>query len=286
MSEQIIKRVWKGTNKTVRKGEIVNQVYETDDYSIFFFHKENRNVITRPKMLEQAKEGIVSPIVVNGEMIVIDGQNRLYHSIKVGAPVKYLIDETLTVDDIARMNVNQDKWNTRDWIEKYANGGNEEYELLIEVLNEHYSDIGTTTSISLNNLDSSTVKEIVVDGNFKFHNYSKTIEFFHYLKRFQEAIKVKPNASITVSLFRMYRVEGFDGDRLINKILSKGFDDEMRLKKWTKTGMLEAFLDLNNDRLSINSQNYIDYYRNSKKTLIIKNELKKWAQKKTADSDQ
>ena len=41
MSEQIIKRVWKGTDKPVRKGEIVNQVYETDDYSIFFFHKEN-----------------------------------------------------------------------------------------------------------------------------------------------------------------------------------------------------------------------------------------------------
>lgn len=276
-------RVWKGTDEPIRKGKIVNQVYETSDYSIFRLHKRNRNVITRSDMLEQAREGIVNPIMVNAGMIVIDGQNRLHHSIKAGVPVKYIIDENLTIDDITRMNTNQEKWSLKDWIESYANEGRTEYEKLIYILNNHYPDVGLVASIGMNTLSTSTSRDSVKSGNFKFHNYEKTISFFQYLKRFKKETSTDNNASVTQSLYELFRLKKFDGDRLIKKVLSKGLDEEMRIKKLTKSGMLESFLDTNNDRLSPHSSSFINYYKSSKKQIIITDELQEWAKNKSVE---
>lgn len=52
----------------------VNEVYKTDDLDMFKFTKFNRNVLFTDEMLEQAKEGFISPIIVNEYMVVIDGQ--------------------------------------------------------------------------------------------------------------------------------------------------------------------------------------------------------------------
>ena len=49
----------------------VNEVYKTDDLDMFKFTKFNRNVLFTDEMLEQAKEGFVSPIIVNEYMVVI-----------------------------------------------------------------------------------------------------------------------------------------------------------------------------------------------------------------------
>ena len=52
----------------------VNEVYKTDDLDMFKFTKFNRNVLFTDEMLEQAKEGFISPIIVNEYMVVIDGR--------------------------------------------------------------------------------------------------------------------------------------------------------------------------------------------------------------------
>lgn len=65
------------------RGRVVNAVYETDDLSIFQLSRFNRNVVLRTKMIEQAEEGIVAPIIVNENLMVIDGQHRLKASEKL-----------------------------------------------------------------------------------------------------------------------------------------------------------------------------------------------------------
>ncbi|HSH25380.1 MAG TPA: hypothetical protein VLA13_07570 [Massilibacterium sp.] len=281
------KRVWKGTDEPIRKGKVVNQVYETSDYSIFRLHKRNRNVITRKDMLKQAEEGIINPIMVNGEMIVIDGQNRLHHSIEVGVPVKYIIDESLSVDDITRMNTNQEKWTLEDWIESYSNEGRKEYEKLVYVLNNHYSDVSLVSSLASNTISVSRAREIIKSGDFKFHNYDKLIEFFQYYKRFREETSTTRNSSVASALYQLFRLKKFDKDRLIRKVISTRFDDELREKKFTKSGVLKGFLESYNDRLSMKSERYIDYHIKSNKQIVIDENLQEWANKKIANkSDQ
>lgn len=286
MNEELLERVWKGSERPIRKGEIVNQVYETDDYFIFKFHKRNRTILTRPDMLKQAKEGIVSPIIVNGEMIVIDGQNRLHHSMKVGAPVKYIIDENLSVDDIARMNTNQEKWNLKNWVESYANSGNEEYERLVDIANRYYSGLTVVAAVSMNVASTSSMAKVIREGQFKIEDYERTIEFFEYYTRLKRKIGIQNYDALTLSLFQLFRVKKFDGERLINKIISTNLDEELRLKNLKQTGNIIRMLDAYNESLKANSKKYINYYITSKNTVKITDSLKDWAKKKTADSDQ
>src|SRR5699024_8849456 len=191
MNEELLERVWKGSERPIRKGEIVNQVYETDDYFIFKFHKRNRTILTRPDMLKQAKEGIVSPIIVNGEMIVIDGQNRLHHSMKVGAPDKYIIDENLSVADIARMNTNQEKWNLKNWVESYGHVRSEEYERVVGSANRYYSGVTVVAAVSMKVATTSSMAKVMREGQFKLEDYERTIEFFAYYTRSKRKIGIQ-----------------------------------------------------------------------------------------------
>src|SRR5699024_5197688 len=255
-----LERVWKGEHEPIRKGKIINQVYETYDYSIFKPHKRNRNVITRKDMIEQAKEGIIAPLIVNGEMILIDGQNRLHHSMMVGAPVKYIIDETLTVDDIARMNTNQEKWSLLDWIESYANEGREEYEKLIHILNTHYSDASLVSGLCINVTSTSEARKAVMSGDFKIKNYENIISFFQYLNRFLEETKANKNSPTTKAAYQLFRLKKFDKDRLIKKVRTTRFDEELRDKRLTQTAVLQGLLNAYNDRLSVGSKTKIEYH--------------------------
>lgn len=279
-------RVWKGEGEPVRKGSIVNQVYETTDYSIFKPHKRNRNVITRKDMLKQAELGIISPLIVNGEMIVIDGQNRLHHSMLVGASVKYIIDESLTVDDIARMNTNQEKWTLRDWIESYANEGRKEYENLIYILNRHYSDATLVSGLCINLTSTSEARKAIMSGDFKINNYEIIISFFEYLNRFIEETKVNKNSPTTKAVYQLFRIKKLDKDRLIKKVRTTQFDEELKDKRLTQTAVLRGLLDSYNDKLGVNSPTRMEYHIRSNGQIIIDESVHDWAKEKTADSDQ
>lgn len=272
-----LERVWRGDGEPVRKGVVVNQVYETTDYSIFKPHKRNRNVVTRQDMLEQAREGIISPIIINGEMIVIDGQNRLHHSMKVGSAVKYIIDESLTVDDIARMNTNQEKWTLLDWIESYANEGREEYERLIHILNNHYSDASLVSGLCINVTSVSEARKSIMSGNFRIKNYETIIFFFEYLNRFLSETKANKNSPTTKAIYQLFRIKKLDKDRLIKKVRSSRFDEELRDKRLTQTAVLQGLLDSYNDRLGVNSEVRIEYHIKSNGQIVIDEEFHEWA---------
>ena len=77
----------------------------------------------------------------------------------------------------------------------------------------------------------------------------------------------------------MFRIEGFDGDRLIRKVLQKKFDDDLRTKGYNLTEVLKEFIDKYNDKLSQDSPLFIEYYSKNNGELIIDNPRKEWAQK-------
>lgn len=67
----------------------VNEIFETTEYDIFKFLKTNRDVKEREDLLKETKRGFIAPIVVDKNMTIIDGQNRLYHSKKAKVPIKF-----------------------------------------------------------------------------------------------------------------------------------------------------------------------------------------------------
>jgi len=280
-------RVYKGTNRPIRRGEVVNEVFKTNDYSIFKLSKFNRNVIFRKEMLEQAVEGFISPIVVNEEMIVIDGQNRLLHAKEAKVPIEYIIKEGLDENDIVRMNTIQKPWSLENYIEAFANQGLEQYELLIDLINQRLSSV--TNIIQIGNNGTSNTKSLnerVKKGEYKFYNYGKTVEFLHYYQTFREETKTRKLARVETALFAMFRVKKVDMQRVIKKVIQLGINEELQVKSPNHTEALKMLLDAYNDRYNEKSNNYIKYHITSNGAIVIDEELHDWAEKKTTSAKQ
>lgn len=258
----------------------VNEVYKTNDLSIFKFTKFNRNVVHTREMLEQAKQGFISPIIVNEYMVVIDGQHRLEHAKEAGVPIEYIIKPGLDENDIVRMNTTQRKWSMLNYIESYANKGFEDYVALLNLLNQKYANITETIVIARGRTNhTNSINEDVKNGNFKFVNFQETLNFLKYYQKFREETKTPKRSKVALALYALYRIEGFDGDRLIKKVLQKKFDDELRVKGFTLSDALRELIDKYNDKLSQDSKMFIEYYVKNNGELIIVNERKAWTKK-------
>ena len=73
---------------------VVYQVYKTNNYDIFKLMPNNRNVnLTHVGRLKLSfKEMyLISPIIVNSRMEIIDGQHRLHAAKELNLPIYYII---------------------------------------------------------------------------------------------------------------------------------------------------------------------------------------------------
>ena len=261
----------------------VNEVYKTDDLDMFKFTKFNRNILFTDEMLKQAKEGFISPIIVNEYMVVIDGQHRLEHAKKAGVPIEYIVKPGLTEHDIVRMNTTQRPWSLLNFIESYANQGSEQYVALLNLINKKYAGTSVVISVGRNSTGSSKgLTDLVKSGNFEFVNFEQTLNFLKYYERFRKETNTPKKTKVALAIYALYRLKDFDEDRLIRKVLQKKFDDDLRVKGYDLTEALREFIDKYNDKLTQDSSSFIEYYVKNNGELIIDNPKKDWALKKTA----
>src|SRR5699024_8689895 len=271
-------RVFSEKIRTVQesRGRVVNAVYQTKNYEMFQLSKFNRNIILRRELIEQAEEGIISPIIVNENLMVIDGQHRLKASEKVGAPVEYIIKQGLNEHDIVRMNTVQKPWSLANHIEAWANQGKDEYIKLLNLLNNYY---GNTTVVTQVALDVNTMKKarpIIESGEFKFVNYEKTVEFLSYLRRFREETNVPYKSKLSQAIYELFKISKFDRERLIHKVIGTDLNEELKVKTLNKSDALQRLLDAYNKMLSEESKSFINYYITSSGTIIIDEEKADW----------
>lgn len=274
-------RVYSGIEKTNSgdQSEITNVVRKTSNYDLFKLSKFNRNVLIRQEMLDQAERGFIAPIIVNENMVVIDGQHRLEASKRIGVPVSYIVINGLDKDDIVNMNTVQRKWGMANFIEAFANQGNPEYIKLVDILKGVYNNTTVVCQVAFNVQDILPVRKAVESGNFKFYNYEKTLEFFNFLIRFKEQVKVPMKTKLSLALFELFKIEKVDRERLINKVIETKLDEELRAKTFNMTEALKELIDAYNKNLTKKTGFMINYYITSNGLLKIDEEKHDWAKK-------
>lgn len=97
---------------------VIGQIYQTTDYSKFKRLKGNRDVKNAKKIVDSINDVgyVLSPILVNEKMEVIDGQNRLDALVKLDMPVVYMMQEGIGRKECQALNINQTNWTTEQFI--------------------------------------------------------------------------------------------------------------------------------------------------------------------------
>lgn len=109
------------------------RIYKTSNYRSFKNLQGNRHDIEqRAKKLMPSLEkvGLLSPIVVNERMEVLDGQARLMALERLQMPVDYIVKPGAGIEERVEMNIHAKKWTTKNFIDSYAERGDVSYKYL------------------------------------------------------------------------------------------------------------------------------------------------------------
>ena len=99
---------------------IINQVIKTNDYNTFKVMPGNRPVNKlHVRRLSQSMEEkhLMSPILVNEKMQVIDGQHRLEAQKSLKLPVFYIINKGYGKKETHMLNSNSKDWKNDDFMD-------------------------------------------------------------------------------------------------------------------------------------------------------------------------
>jgi len=174
-------------------------VYETSDYGVFKKMIGNRSVNNRQvkKIIKSIGEvGVLpQPILVNEKMEVVDGQNRLEAFKRLDKSVLYIVKPGLGVKDCIQMNMNNTKWTVNDYIDCFADLGNENYIKLKQLAEMYPFSPSTIAAVTFKYLSSSggACRLLVADGKYVVDDktYEETTELLDRVMVFWNVLKPK-----------------------------------------------------------------------------------------------
>lgn len=151
------------------------QVFEETDYNVFKKMKSNRMVTEQrvQNIMESlSKKNIMNPIVVNENMEILEGQGRFEAKKRLGLPIWYVVEKGGDINDCTLMNQFNKPWSSDDFVNRYAEDGNENYIRLWDVRQD--TKIGYTLLLSLAGHGDRGRSGSLKSGNLVFTSVEET----------------------------------------------------------------------------------------------------------------
>ena len=164
----------------------IGVVYEEDDYGVFKHMKGNRFV--DPVRIKKIKESIEkvgwvrNPIIVNEHMEIIDGQGRFEVLKSLGLPIQYVVAYGAGVKECQNMNIGQGNWRLIDFVKSYAELGNSNYALFLNLINK-YEKYLTLSQVS------GIIQNIIIVNGFNT-NLIKGGDFTVTQTQYEESVRI------------------------------------------------------------------------------------------------
>lgn len=216
--------------------KVVNQVYTTNDYTIFAQIEGNRVVnklhVERLKTSFQ-KSYLMSPIIVNHKYEIIDGQHRFNAAKSLGLPVNFIVTNGYGLREVQMLNANMKNWKKQDYLHAYCDLGYDEYLRMKQFMHD-FPDFGISVA---EQLLTNTVKGVnnrrrvaIIDGkrtgkirNFQegeliipdldlaYDNAEKIMMFKPYYDGFNRTVFVS-------AMIGMFKHENYNHSQMIQKV--------------------------------------------------------------------
>lgn len=204
----------------------MKQILETRNYDLFKKIKGNRDVsIERVNKIKKSIRNvgyITSPILVNENMEIIDGQGR-YEALKdLKLPIEYIVQEGININECISMNIYQTRWSQMDYIKSYADRNNINY-IRIMKLFEKYTRIKNLSIISMALTGNSRFDSILTQrGGLQIseEQYNQAIEkidfIYPILTENSTVIRV---SNLIVGVLACFEIPDVNMNRLKEKVM-------------------------------------------------------------------
>lgn len=203
----------------------MKEILVSKDYNQF--KKLEGNRVTSISRVNKIKKSIMevgyitSPILVNENMEIIDGQGRFEALKELGLPIEYIVQPGINIKECIAMNVYQTNWNLMDYIKSYADKGVQDYIYLQNLINE-FPRIKGIYAYAIALFETGTLDpKKTRNGELKINEqqYEKAREKLKYVNPIIEEYGhvVRLNCITNAMLYCTY-IEGVDLKRLKEKV--------------------------------------------------------------------
>lgn len=198
-------------------------IKSTRNYRLFVRSEDNRAPdLKAHRALERSmkKHGFLRcfPIVVRrfgSVWQVLDGQHRLAFAETLKLPVHYVVAETEF--DIAQINSTPKTWKPRDYAEKYAALGNENYRWALEFCDEYGLNISIGFALLADSSGYGNIRQAFIDGRYEIKALDAIVTEL-LGSTFQKIVSLSRDVyrhTFAIALRACFLIPEFDPERLI-----------------------------------------------------------------------
>lgn len=230
-------------------------VKETKNYSMFKSITGNRskNKLHLNRLKKSMEEHqLISPIIVNENYEVIDGQHRLAVCSELRLPVYYIVVHGYGLNEVHRLNQNTSNWSYKAFIDGYASMGYKPYIQINEFMKETKLGIGPSLYLLAGYTGQSQADKLK-RGELKEVNLERARTIYNWISKLEDKL---PNINfrrrgVMSTFVHLYNNTEFDIDQFVSKmILRQGF--------WYDCSNAKQYLDLVEDIYNYKSRNKVN----------------------------
>tara|TARA_R110002012_G_scaffold321455_1_gene549281 strand:+ start:1190 stop:1909 length:720 start_codon:yes stop_codon:yes gene_type:complete len=155
----------------------INEVYETKNYSQFKYIDGNRLIKkthTKKILNSMKKNRLFSPMIVNENMEIIDGQHRFQAQEILGVSVPFIIKKGYGKKETQILNENSKNWSLDDRLHTFCNDRIEDY-LIFREFKEKYKFANRECMNLLSGTRNNSFDDVFRAGEFKIKDYNGAI---------------------------------------------------------------------------------------------------------------
>jgi hypothetical protein len=256
-------------------GDVQNHVYKSTNYGLFETQSGNRKLndanFKRLKKSINEKDGgtnllHASPIIVNENMEIIDGQHRFWAAKELGLEVYYIVVRGCGLEETRILNQVSKKWDADDFLNAYCELGNENY----EDYKTFKDEVGLEHNLCMVLLKGGvTMKQEYLHefnrGEFEILDYDNAMEYaekLNDLALYLPFIKNKTKGKLWankreafLSLLKIVKTPKYNHERMIRKICTGG-EHLNYIQFNNRRAVVRAFCDVyNNNAKKIEKEN-------------------------------
>lgn len=208
---------------TTKGNNMELSIKETKNYSLFKKLKGNRvvNELNKKRLAESFKKSyLISPITVNDNFEIIDGQHRFEVAKELNLPVFYFQVPYYGVEEVQILNTNQKNWSTMDYVEGYINLGKMDYSIYKDFKNKYNFPTTQTIEILRDKKSSGTsnASHEFRSGEFKVKDIIKATQVFDSIESLQEYYEGYKRTSFVAAMMNLLKNENFSIDEFKQKL--------------------------------------------------------------------
>lgn len=218
----------------------VNQVIETNDYSIFRTLDGNRHVnkVHVKRLKESFQDSyLLSPIIVNQRFEIIDGQHRYEAAKQIGLPINYILVQNYGLKEVQLLNTNMKNWKKEDYLNAYCDLKYPEYlkfrnflrrfpelgmaaceTLLTDKLNGGNMNSSNASFKSETNKSGSYTIRYFQEGDLEIPDYEKSIENAEKIMMMKQYYDGFNRSSFVRAMVGIFRKEEYSHSKMISKL--------------------------------------------------------------------